>query len=140
MPFKVVGSSFLAIQVTDIERSKAFYVDILGLEIDPKGPSHAYVFKTEPIAFAIREPNMDLAASTKLGWGIAPWFSVESVQELHDCLVSKEVKILAGIQPGPFGNFFTFQDPDGYVLTAHEAQENLPAAHQSHPPYKSACL
>ena len=58
MSFKIIGPSFLPIQVTDIERSKAFYTEILGLEIDPKGPPHAYVFKTEPVAFAIREPNM----------------------------------------------------------------------------------
>ncbi len=126
MPFKIIGPSFLALQVTDMERSKAFYTEILGLEIDPKGPPHAYVFKTEPIAFAIRKPILDLTASTKLGWGVAPWFSVKSVQELHDRLVSEDVKILAEILPGPFGIFFTFQDPDGYVLTAHEAQdENL---------------
>ena len=123
MPFKIIGPSFLAIQVTDIERSKIFYTEVLGLEIDPKGPHHAYVFKTEPIAFAIREPNSDLTASTKLGWGVAPWFSVKNVQELHGLLVSKDVKILTEIQSGPFGNFFTFQDPDGYILTAHEAQD-----------------
>ena len=123
MSFKIIGPSFLPIQVTDIERSKAFYTEILGLEIDPKEPPHAYVFKTEPIAFAIRESNMDLSASTKLGWGITPWFSVKSVHELHDRLAAKDVKILAEIQPGPFGDFFTFQDPDGYMLTAHEAQE-----------------
>jgi predicted enzyme related to lactoylglutathione lyase len=123
MSFKIIGPSFLAIQVTDIERSKAFYTEILGLETDPKGPPHAYVFKTVPIAFAIREPNIDLSASEKLGWGVAPWFSVKNVQELHDRLVSKEVKVLTEIQPGPFGNFFTFQDLDGYTLTAHEAQD-----------------
>ncbi len=122
MPFKIIGPSFLAIQVTDIERSKFFYTEVLGLEIDPKGPPHAYVFKTEPIAFAIREPNMDLSLTAKLGWGVAPWFSVKNVQELHDRLASKDAKILTGIQSGPFGNFFTFQDPDGYSLTAHEAQ------------------
>jgi predicted enzyme related to lactoylglutathione lyase len=123
MPFKITGPSFLPIQVTDIERSKAFYTEILELEIDPKGPPHAYVFKTEPIAFAIREPSMDLSLSTRLGWGVIPWLSVKNVQELYNRLVSKEVEILTEVQPGPFGNFFTFQDPDGYTLTAHEAQD-----------------
>ena len=124
MSFKIIGPSFLPIQVTNIERSKAFYTEILGLEIDPKGPPHAYVFRTQPIAFAIREPNMDLSASTKLGWGVTPWFSVQGIEEFHDRLASKDVKILAAIQPGPFGNFFTFQDPDGYILTAHEALDD----------------
>jgi len=123
MSFKIIGPSFLPLQVTDLERSKVFYTDVLELEIDPKGPPHAYVFKTEPIAFAIREPNMDLSLSTKLGWGITPWFRVKNVQELHDRLVPKGVKVLTEVQPGPFGDFFTFQDPDGYILTAHEAQE-----------------
>lgn len=121
MSFKIIGPSFLSIQVSDIERSKIFYTEVLGLEIDPKGPPHAYVFRTEPIAFAIREPNTDLNASTKLGWGVAPWFRVNNVRELYDRIKSSEGRILADIQPGPFGDFFTFQDLDGYTLTAHEA-------------------
>lgn len=123
MLFKVIGPSFLPIQVSDIERSKLFYTEVLGLEIDPEGPPHAYVFKTEPIAFAIRKPNIDLSASTRLGWGIAPWFKVNNIGELHDRIESSEGKILTDIQPGPFGDFFTFQDPDGYTLTVHEAKD-----------------
>jgi catechol-2,3-dioxygenase len=42
----MIGPSFLAFQVRDIEKSKSFYTDIVGLDIDPHGPDHAYVFKT----------------------------------------------------------------------------------------------
>jgi len=122
MSFKVIGPSFLPVQVSDIERSKTFYTEVLGLEIDPKGPPHAYVFKTEPIAFAIREPNTDLTASTKLGWGITPWFKATNIRGLYDRIAASEGKILTDIQPGPFGDFFTFQDLDGYTLTVHEAE------------------
>jgi predicted enzyme related to lactoylglutathione lyase len=121
MSFKIIGPSFLSIQVSDIERSKLFYTEVLGLNIDPKGPPHAYVFKTEPIAFAIREANSDLSASTKLGWGVAQWFKVSNIGELYERVASSKGKIIAGVQAGPFGDFFTFQDPDGYILTAHEA-------------------
>lgn len=123
MPFKITGPSFMALQVSDIEKSKQFYTELLGLEIDPHGPPHAFVFKTTPISFAIRQPDIDLKVSTKLGWGVRPWFQASGVQDLFHKLQAENVNILTDIQPGPFGSFFTFTDPDGYVLTVHEPQD-----------------
>jgi predicted enzyme related to lactoylglutathione lyase len=117
----IIGPSFLAFQVRDIEKSKTFYTDVVGLEIDPHGPDHAYVFKTTPIAFAIREPLVDLDEVKKLGWGVSPWFSVTNIDELREKLEASNVSILGATQPGPFGRFFTFIDPDGYTITVHQS-------------------
>jgi catechol 2,3-dioxygenase-like lactoylglutathione lyase family enzyme len=68
---KLTGLDVAALQASDIERSKGFYTRILGLEVDTQGPPHAIVFETKPIPFAICEPNVDLSAANRLGWGAA---------------------------------------------------------------------
>jgi predicted enzyme related to lactoylglutathione lyase len=117
----IIGPSFLAFQVQDIEKSKMFYMDVVGLDLDPHSPDHAYVFKTTPISFAIREPLVDLSEVPKLGWGVSPWFSATDIDGLREKLEAHEVPILGETQPGPFGRFFTFVDPDGYTITVHQA-------------------
>jgi predicted enzyme related to lactoylglutathione lyase len=51
------------------------------------------------------------------------WFACDDPQELHDQLAADGVAILAGPTPGPFGLAFTFRDPFGYAVVAHEAQD-----------------
>ncbi len=58
---KIVGPDFIALQVRDLEASRRFYTDALGLEPAPQSPPGAVVFQTAPIPFAIREPAVDLA-------------------------------------------------------------------------------
>jgi predicted enzyme related to lactoylglutathione lyase len=41
-------------------------------------------------------------------------------QALHDRLAAAGVPIVAEPFDGPFGRTFSFRDPDGYVLTAHD--------------------
>jgi predicted enzyme related to lactoylglutathione lyase len=120
----IIGPSFLAFQVRDIEKSKTFYTDVAGLEVDPAGPDHAYVFKTNPIAFAIREPLVDLDEVQKLGWGVSPWFSAADIDGLREKLEANNVPILGDTKSGPFGRFFIFVDPNGYTITVHQAENN----------------
>jgi predicted enzyme related to lactoylglutathione lyase len=117
---RVTGLDFVALQVSDMERSKDFYTRILGLKVAPQAPPHATVFATEPIPFAIREPNVDLSAANKLGWGVAPWFACDDIGALHARVVDAGVTVLAPPAEGPFGRFFIIADPDGYTLTIHQ--------------------
>ena len=116
---KMIGPDFIALQVKDLEASKKFYIEFLGLEINPQGPPHAVLFKTAPIPFAIRKPMVDLNASDKLGWGTAIWFKVDDADALYTHLLKNSVKIVTAIQDGAFGRQFSFMDPDGYILTVH---------------------
>jgi catechol 2,3-dioxygenase-like lactoylglutathione lyase family enzyme len=52
----VAGPDFIALQVRNIERAAEFYERELGLTRAP-GPPHAVVFATQPIAFAVRDPE-----------------------------------------------------------------------------------
>ena len=111
---------FVSIQVRDLERSKQFYGDQLGLEIEP-GPAHAVVFaKGNGVAFAIRQPIIDLDSVPSLGAGVALWFTTSNVDVLYQNLSAANVKILQLPQPSPFGKMMVFVDPDGYTMTVHQ--------------------
>lgn len=117
---KATGPDFVAFQVRDLDVSRKFYEESVGLDVDPLKRPNAVVFRTAPMPFAIREPLVDLEAVERLGWGVALWFKCDDSQELYEYLVSRDVRI--GQEPfdGPFGRTFSFVDPDGYTVTVHD--------------------
>lgn len=118
----VTGPDFISIQVRDLERSAAFYEQHLGLTRSPKGPPHAVVFDTEPVAFAVRGvvPGIDLDSAPQPGLGMALWLHATDVQDIHDALAAAGTSITSAPVDGPFGRTFTFADPDGYLITIHD--------------------
>lgn len=118
----VLGPSFLALQVRDLEASARFYEQRLGLTRAAVSPPHAVVFDTEPVPFAVRDPLVDLDAVDRLGWGVVLWLKAEGVEKMHDDLVEHGVQIVTPPFDGPFGRTFSFADPDGYVVTLHSSE------------------
>jgi predicted enzyme related to lactoylglutathione lyase len=118
----VSGPSFLALQVTDVDRAAAFYEEKLGLVRAPQSPPGAVVFTTSPIAFAVREPlpGTDLD-SGQPGLGVALWLACDDAEGLHDRLAAGDVPILTPPFDGPFGRTFVFGDPEGYAVTIHDS-------------------
>jgi predicted enzyme related to lactoylglutathione lyase len=116
---QVIGPSFIALQVRDLEVSKKFYLEQIGLKASPHMPPGAVIFETTPIPFAIRTPMVDLEATSKLGWGVSLWIAAANADALHAELVEKGVPIVLPPADGPFGRFFSFRDPDGYAITVH---------------------
>jgi predicted enzyme related to lactoylglutathione lyase len=116
---ELIGPSFLALQVRDLEGSKAFYVDKVGLKPLPQHHPGAVIFSTRPVPFAIRTPIVDLDATDKLGWGVSLWIAATDADAVHDQLVKAGVSIVQAPTDGPFGRFFAFRDPDGYTITVH---------------------
>jgi len=118
---KLIGPDFIALQVRDLEISKRFYTERLGLQLAGRSPPDAVVFDTKPIPLAIRKPLVDLDATSRLGWGVSLWIACDDAEELHALLVNAEVPIVAPPADGPFGRFFALSDPDGYTITVHQA-------------------
>ncbi|SKC46585.1 VOC family protein [Okibacterium fritillariae] len=116
------GPDFISLQVRDLDASQAFYEKYLGLVRSPAGPPHAVVFRTQPIAFALRDivPGTDLAAASQPGIGMALWLHGTEVQQMHDALAADGYTIVQAPVDGPFGRTFTFADPDGYHVTLHD--------------------
>lgn len=118
----VTGPDFLSLQVSDLDVSRAFYEQYLGLVRSPAGPPHAVVFATSPIAFALRDvvPGTDLTSGDRPGLGAAVWLHATDVQDIHDALVADGHAVVSPPVDGPFGRTFTFADPDGYHVTLHD--------------------
>ncbi|WKD27500.1 VOC family protein [Halomonas sp. KG2] len=115
----VTGPQFIALQVENLEAAKQFYTEQLGLIPTDQGPEHAVVFQTLPIPFALRTPNINLADSPRLGWGVALWLGCEQADSLHERLRDYGLEIVEPPFNGPFGRTFSFVDPFGYRLTLH---------------------
>ena len=118
----IIGPDFLELQVHDLERAAAFYEQNLGLQRAASSPPGAVVFATEPIPFAVREPlpGTDLD-SGQPGLGVALWLRAQDAQSVHDRLAAADVPIVAEPFDSPFGRTFAFRDPDGYIITIHDA-------------------
>jgi catechol 2,3-dioxygenase-like lactoylglutathione lyase family enzyme len=116
---KVIGPDFVGLQVRDLERSRRFYTEQLGLQEAPQSPPGAVAYATQPIPFAVREPAVDLDAVERLGWGVAVWLRADDPDTLCDTLRSDGVEIAQQPFDGPFGRTFALVDPDGYTITVH---------------------
>ena len=117
----VHGPDFVALQVADLDAAAAFYHDALGLRRAPQSPPGAVVFDTAPVPFAVREPlpGVDLSAGPA-GNGVALWLLADDAPALHDALTDRGVEVVRGLADSPFGQTFTFRDPDGYLVTVHD--------------------
>ena len=120
------GPDFISLQARNLDASHAFYEHYLGLGLglvrSQAGPSHAVVFETKPIAFALRDviPGTDLASVAQPGIGAAIWLHATDVQAIHDALIADGHTIVSTPIDGPFGRTFTFADLDGYQVTLHD--------------------
>lgn len=116
---------FASIQVRDLEKSTAFYTNIIGFQPVEIERPNAIVFKNDTGAiFAIRTPLRPLPEDGTLGTGASFWFDVADTEVIYQQVLENGGHVIAPPQPGPFGKQLTITDPDGYLLVFHENSNN----------------
>ncbi len=116
----ITGPDFITLHVRDLEVSRQFYEEIVGLKPSPEKRPNSVAFSTKPAGFAIRLAEIDLDAVSLLSYGVLVWFKADDSAALLERLRKHGVKIIKGLSEGPFGKTFVFQDPDGYPITVHD--------------------
>lgn len=116
----LIGPDFMTLLVRNMETSRRFYGEVIGLKIAPEVRPNAVAFATQPIGFAIRKSPEDFDAGSQPGAGIVLWFRTDDAAALHQSLKEQSVPIVQELADGPFGKMFTFRDPDGYLITVHD--------------------
>jgi catechol 2,3-dioxygenase-like lactoylglutathione lyase family enzyme len=106
---------FVGVPSTDADRSRAFYVDTLGLRPDPKGQ---YEFWAGDTCFGIWEP-------AKMGFEFAPQKNAHPALHVDDVaaaraeLEAKGVQFLGDTLDTGVCHMALFTDPDGNDLMLH---------------------
>jgi predicted enzyme related to lactoylglutathione lyase len=116
----ISGPDFITLLVSDLEASYRFYKEKIGLNESPEKRPNAYAFTTKPCGLAIRQSS-DKRKAEHPGQGIIVWLRSSDASVLHDELKQRGVVIVEELRQGPFGMTFSFRDPDGYILTVHDA-------------------
>ncbi len=113
---------FVAVPSTDAERSRAFYVDTLGLRPDPQGHYEFWVGQT---CFGIWEPE-------KAGRRFAPQATahlalhVQDVAAARSALEAKGVTFFGETYDTGVCHMAFFADPDGNALMLHRRYKPRP--------------
>jgi catechol 2,3-dioxygenase-like lactoylglutathione lyase family enzyme len=105
----------LSLPVTDQDRAKSFYVERLGFDLiadNPMGPGQRWV--------QVAPAGADTSITLVTWFGTMPAGSLKGlVLETDDldrevtALTGRGVSIEGGIQQAPWGQYVTFDDPDG---------------------------
>jgi catechol 2,3-dioxygenase-like lactoylglutathione lyase family enzyme len=119
--------------VSDVERSLAFYRDVLGFSVTATVPKTApYVFATVQsgaIEIFLNAPEPAVAEypafkDRPLGGTLTLFIEVVSIGAAHDALKDR-VRIVMPLEHKWYGvTEFAFEDPDGYVITFAERDQD----------------
>jgi catechol 2,3-dioxygenase-like lactoylglutathione lyase family enzyme len=108
--------SMIAVGVTNMERSVAFYCKTLGLRLIGK-PGEVTLLDAGGVTIALNHPLARAAGSAIVG-AIEIVFPVDSVSAVHTKLVGRGCNFVAGPREVTAGTWAaTFTDPDGHKLT-----------------------
>jgi len=106
----------LAIYVTDLEKSQAFYAEHLGFE-KTQDMTPGILMKAGDVTLyleADRKKGRDESMSTT---EFSPCFATDSVKTSYDALEKAGISIVSPYQEfGPTFSFFRIRDPDGNLI------------------------
>lgn len=109
---------FVAYNVTDLDRSVAFYRDVLGLKLSNQWGDRFAEFEVPPttLALVVLPPEAPRPASAG---GAAVALSVPDVDAALEELRGKNVPVLMGTMDTPVCHMALITDPDGNYVYLH---------------------
>ena len=115
--------------VSNVERSVAFYRDLLGFTVGATVPeSTPYVFasvQNGPVEVFLNAPEPAIAeypafGGRPIGGTLTLFIEVSGIHEAYDSLRAR-VKVVMSLEKKWYGvTEFAFEDPDGYLITFAE--------------------
>ena len=112
----------VSIPVSDQDRAKAFYSEVLGFTLDIEAPfaeGMRWVQLTPPgggasISLVTWNEEMRPGSIKEL------YLACDNIEATHRDLVDKGVRFTQPVQDTPYGRFAPFVDPDGNGWSLHE--------------------
>lgn len=98
--FRATGLNHIALRVTDVARSRDFYVEHLGLEVTSESPSNCFLDCGDQFVALFRSPSAGLAHYC---YSIPDYDQQDAARRLRE----------VGLAPRLQGGRIYFDDPDG---------------------------
>ena len=108
----------LALPVSNLGRSREWYIATLGLKVEFEIPARSAVALQDGEGFAIfLQEKPDVVPN-----GIALWFQVDDVDATHAAWSARGVHFSHGPQKNFWGYGAELADPDGYLVRLWDAR------------------
>jgi catechol 2,3-dioxygenase-like lactoylglutathione lyase family enzyme len=118
--------------VSSVERSLAFYRDVLGFAVDvtvPEGPPYVFAsVQAGPVEIFLNAPEPAIAEypafkNRPIGGTLTLFIEVASIQTVYESLRDR-VTVVMPLEKKWYGvTEFAFEDPDGYLITFAERDQ-----------------
>ncbi len=119
---QVRGVDFVLLSVSDMEKSRAFYRDTLGLKPAAEWPPYWYEFEAGDATIALGTPPPN-APQPPYNGGMSLALAVADVKATVDELRAKGVPILQDTEDTPVCHMALISDPDGNLLWLHQRKD-----------------
>jgi catechol 2,3-dioxygenase-like lactoylglutathione lyase family enzyme len=119
--------------VSDVERSVAFYRDVLGFNVDATVPDQApFVFaslRSGGVEIFLNAPEPAIAEypafrNRPIGGTFTLFIDVADIRQAHQS-IRERVTVVMPLEKKWYGTTeFAFEDPDGYLITFAEREQD----------------
>jgi predicted enzyme related to lactoylglutathione lyase len=123
------GFGMLGLYVRDVEKSKAFYTEFLGMKLLSafSSPTFAYLQPTEGTPIALQDlASLPPGVPAQPG-GFELNLEVEDVDAAQQEWKAKGIEVLTEVMDMGAGRFFRAKDPEGHVLSVYQLYPQVKA-------------
>jgi predicted enzyme related to lactoylglutathione lyase len=116
------GFGMLSLYVQDVEKSKAFYTEFLGMKLLPAFSSPTFVFlqPSDGTAIALQDVALLPAGVPAQPGGFELNLEVEDLDAAFQEWKAKGIEVLSEVTDMGAGRFFRAKDPEGHVLSVYQ--------------------